>query len=235
MEIEKLEKLAGLVLMELSNYDQSNNLRYYKTMKARVQNLLSISNETLPDHHEFFKCMYTEIGKELSSFEIGDAVSVIQHLLNIIDIEKSSELKIKEDKIFEGVEDKLKQASISFRKGDYSSVFHTLNTALELVLKDKVEIPTTLTGINTSNVIELLVKEKVYCYQYLDEAKKRITLIDNKIKHTGYSPSQPECITALKAMQDLTSKLKNTEIKISEELRNKIFESLYDRKGKSKS
>jgi hypothetical protein len=35
MEIEKLEKLAGLVLMELSNYDQSNNLRYYKTMKMQ--------------------------------------------------------------------------------------------------------------------------------------------------------------------------------------------------------
>ena len=235
MELNKLEKLARLVLLELTNYTQSDYLRHKKTMIARIQNILSVSNKTLPDHHTFFKRTFTEIDEPYSHFAISDAVSVIQHLLNIIDIEKSSEIKIKEDKIFEGAEDKIKQASTSFRKGDYSSVFHTLNTALELVLKDKVEIPTTLTGINTSNVIELLVKEKADCYQYFDEAKKRITLIDNKIKHTGYSPSQPECITALKAMQDLTFKLKNKEIKISEELGTKIFESLYDRKEKSKN
>ena len=69
-------------------------------------------------------------------YSLQNAQEALEHILEIIEIEESSELKIK-DLIFESAEDKLKQAGVSFREGDYSSVFHILNTALELVLKYK--------------------------------------------------------------------------------------------------
>ncbi len=228
MDLEKLEKMANLVLKKLNSHSYAR-FQINPHLEVEFKNLMVLASNSLPDYRELFILSYKKVSNT------SEAKSVVRHILEILEIEKSSALKIKEDKIFEGVEDKLKQASTSFRQGNFSSVFHTLNTALELVLKDKVEIPTTLTGINTSNVIELLVKEKVHCYRYLDEAKKRVTLIDNKIKHVGYTPTEPECISALKAVHELMSKLKNKEIKISEELRNKIFTSLYDRKEKSKS
>lgn len=207
-------------------------LSHFKSLRAQVKNVFNIADNLLPEHKSYFLSIKNLIN-QYEYYTMPNAQEALEHILEIIDIEETSELKIKELKIFESAEDKLEQASLSFRDEKYSSVFNNLNTALELVLKDKIGIPVTLKGINTSNVIELLVKEKSYCYQYLDEAQKRVTLIDNKIKHTGYSPSPPECITALKAMQDLMSHLKNKEIKISDELRNKIFESLYDRKGKT--
>ena len=69
-------------------------------------------------------------------YSLQNAQEALEHILEIIEIKESSELKIK-DLIFESAEDKLKQAGVSFREGDYSSVFQILNTALELVLKNK--------------------------------------------------------------------------------------------------
>jgi len=113
-----------------------------------------------------------------------------------------------------------------FGKEDYSSVVHNLNTVLELVLKDKVGIPTTITKINTSTIIDILVKEKVEPHLYLVEAKKHVLRIDNKIKHQSYSPSKIDCINAIKVMEELISRLRGKELKLSEETRNKIYQAL---------
>ena len=214
----------------------SDNLKIHKyiSLRAQVKNIFNIADNLLPEHKSYFFSIKDSINKHLD-YSLSDAQEALEHILEIIEIEETSEIKIKNLKIFESAEDKLEQAGLSFRNENYPSVFNNLNTALELVLKDKIGIPVTLKGINTSNVIELLVKEKIVCHQYFDEAKKRVTLIANKSKHESYLPSQPECVSALRAIQDLMSKLKNKEIEISDELRNKIFESLYDRKGKSKS
>lgn len=156
--------------------------------------------------------------------QVQQARSVVEHLLEIVEIEKTSEKKTKEMKVFEGANEKLKQAALSFRKEDYTSTFHNLNTALELVLKDKVGIPTTFTKINTSNIIDVLAKYKVEPYLYLTEARKRVLMIDNKIKHQAYSPSKTDCINGLKAMEEAISKLRDKELKLTEEIRNKIYE-----------
>lgn len=244
MGFEKLKKITELILEKnkkqislIKNSSYPINYRYlssHKELRAQTINVLDIAENLLPDNKSYFVNIKNLINNN-HFYTLYSAKKALKHIFELIEIEEVSELKIKELKIFESAEDKLEQAGLSFRNENYPSVFNNLNTALELVLKDKIGIPVTLKGINTSNVIELLVKEKTLSYQYFDEAKKRVTLIDNKIKHTGYSPSPPQCISALKAMQDLMSKLKDKEIKISEELRNKIFESLYDRKGKNKS
>lgn len=246
MDFEKLKKMTEIVLEKVKQKYSKVDAKYkyhtytgaiyyqlssYVSLRAQVTNVFNIAGNLLKDHNSYFYSIKNLVSN-YNLFTLSNAQDALEHILEIIEIEENSEIKIKEMKIFESAEDKLNQAGISFREGEYPSVFNNLNTALELILKDKIEIPTTLKGINTSNVIELLVKEKVYCYQYLDEAKRRVVLIDNKTKHVGYTPSKPECISALKVMEELIFKLKNKEIKISEELRNKIFENLYDKKGK---
>ncbi len=105
-------------------------------------------------------------------------------------------------------------------------MINNLNTAIELMLKDKLGIPTTLSKINTSTIIDVLVSNKIGPYPYFSEAKRHVSTIDNKIKHQGYKPSKVDCINALKATEDLESKLKNVEIKLPIEVRNKIYEGI---------
>ena len=226
MSLEKLEKIAKLVLKELSPYEWFAEIQSYHNLEAEFKNLMVLASKILPDYKELFAVAHGAITEEYSALEVHEATSLIKHLLMIIEIEKASEEKIKEMKIFESAEEKLKQAALSFRKEDYPSVFHNLNTALELVLKDKVGIPTTITKINTSKIIDVLVKHKVEPYLYLAEAKKRIVMIDNKIKHQGYLPSKIDCIHGIKAMEEVISKLRTKEIELTKEIRNKIYEGL---------
>jgi hypothetical protein len=116
--------------------------------------------------------------------------------------------------------------NLSFRKEDYNSCFNNLNTALELVLKEKLRIPLTITKVNTAKIVDILVKHKIQPHLYLSEAKKHITDITNKIKHSGYIPSKSDCIFAMKAMEELFAQLKMTEMELSKEVRNKIHEGL---------
>ena len=140
--------------------------------------------------------------------------------------EEETIVSIKEMKIFDNADEKMKQAKICFQNEDYPSALHSLNTSLELVLKDKLGIPSTKPNINTSNIIDLLAKYKIEPYLYLTEARKYVLNIDNKIKHTGYSPSKIDCINGIKAMEELIGKLRNINLELSEEIRNKIFEGL---------
>jgi hypothetical protein len=152
----------------------------------------------LVEHQDYFKKMYDSIENVRKSVDTfypygylkSKAVYGLNHIKQIIEIERTSEQKIKEIKIFEGATEKLKQAGLCYNNNDYTSAFHNLNTALELALKDKLEIPVTITGIHTSNVIEILSKHRIESHLYLVEAKKHIVLIDNKIKHQGYSPTK---------------------------------------------
>ena len=222
MDLEKLDKIAKLVLKDLSPYTASADMKYRPALMAEIKNLMKVSSKILQEHQDFFYNVY----KSVHSFDVGDARTAINHFLKILEIEKAGEAKIKEMKIFESADEKMKQAALSFRKEDYTSTFHNLNTALELVLKDKIGIPTTITRINTSKIIEILVKHKVEPFLFLSEVKKRVALIDNKIKHQGYSPSKIDSINGVKAIEELISKLRDKEIKLTDEIKNKIYEGL---------
>lgn len=95
-----------------------------------------------------------------------------------------------------------------------------------MVLKEKLRIPLTITNVNTAKIVDILVKHKIEPYLYLSEAKRRITDITNKIKHSGYIPSKSDCIFAIKAMEELLAQLKATTMELSEEVKDKIHEGL---------
>jgi HEPN domain-containing protein len=242
MNLEKLEKMVKIVIRDLLAEDEkrepkksayggfyggrTKELWLIPQMEARVKNLMNLAIKTLPEHQHLFTVTHDKINAKYSQLEISDAVSVLRHLLEIIEIEKTSGEKIQAMKIFEGAEEKMKQVNLSFRKEDYNSCFNNLNTALELVLKEKLRIPLTITKVNTAKIVDILVKHKIQPHLYLSEAKKHITDITNKIKHSGYIPSKSDCIFAMKAMEELFAQLKMTEMELSKEVRNKIHEGL---------
>lgn len=223
MDLDKLEKMANLVSKQICKIDYLRSFQYHPDVEASFKNLMQVANKVLPEHRELFSVAYQGVSSEDKEIDLNDASSIINHLLEIIELERNTNIKLKEMKIFEGAEEKLEQAANSFRKEDYCATFHNLNTVLELVLKDKLNIPTTLKGINTSNIMDILTKYKVEPYLYLEEARKNVLVIDNKIKHQGYVPSKIESINGIKATEELLSKIKNVRLNITEEMRNKIF------------
>ena len=221
MDLDKLEKLIKIVGKDLRE-GGINDLKYYADLLAKVNNIIVVSLITFPEYTELFRSFY----KDIPNTNKYAALSMLDHILEIIKLEKTSLTKIKERKIFESAEDKLSQSNISLRNNDYPSVFHNLNTALELAIKDKLEIPTTITKINTTNILEIMVKYEIGPSAYLNEVKNRVVFIDNKVKHQGYIPSKIECINAIKSVEDLFQRLKSIEIKLSDEIKNKIYEGL---------
>jgi HEPN domain-containing protein len=225
MDLEKLNKMAKLFLKKLSSHSVDDEIYYYRDIKAEFTDLMNVACTVLPEHNGLFVQASTS-AQDYGGITVSEACNVVRYLLEIIEIEMTSEKKVETFKIFEGAEEKLKQASLSFRKDDYTSAFHNLNTGLELVLKDKIGIPSTITSINISNVMDVLTKNKVEPYLYLEEVRKHVLVINNKIKHQGYCPSKIDCINGIKAMEELIAKLRNTDIKLTEEIRNKIYEGL---------
>jgi hypothetical protein len=217
MDLEKLEKLAKLVLKDLP---ESAQFQYNPHFAAMFRNLMTVAVETLPEYTALFNIA------QHSVHDCYEARSVIYHLLEILKIEEESSSLIKQMKIFQSAEEKMKQVGLSFQKEDYVSIFNDLNTAFELIIKDKVGIPTTITKINTSSIIEVLVKYKVEPHLYLNEVRKRVIDIDNKVKHQGYLPTKIDAMNGIKAMEDLISKLRNKDLVLSDEIRNKICEGL---------
>jgi len=230
MDLESLENMIKLTLEDLKKVIKKEPyyrfLRSYVPLREMVANVINLSHKALPEHSAFFTSVYRSVTNPDSDFNTYAARDSLLHILDIIDIEKSSLAKIQEMKIFESAEEKMKQVNLSFQEKNYTSCFSNLNTALELVLKDKLRIPLTITKVNIAKIVDILVKHKIEPYLYLSEARKHITDIANKMKHTGYSPSKSDCIMAIKAMEDLITQLKSTEMKLSEEIKKKIHEEL---------
>jgi len=74
--------------------------------------------------------------------------------------------------IFDSVDDKIAQAILALKKEDYPEVLSRLITALEMMLKDKLKIPTTITKINISKIIDIMIAKKIGPYLHLAETKK---------------------------------------------------------------
>jgi HEPN domain-containing protein len=189
--------------------------------RNKFYNVLNIGRNILGHHTQYFQGIY-EDSTTYSSYEMRHAKSDLEHILNIITIEKTLPKK-QNNKLFESSLDKYKQAVLFFEEKDYVSMFNMLNSSLELLLKEKLPIPKT-TKIRTSNIIEKLVKHKIEPYMYLNVAKDKIIDIDNKVKHQGYKPKY--AIEALSIMEELLEYCNKNDIILPENVREEIYEML---------
>ncbi|WXG46138.1 MAG: hypothetical protein WED05_05655 [Candidatus Atabeyarchaeum deiterrae] len=125
---------------------------------------------------------------------------------------------------FADPEQKRVEAGLSFDRKDYCSTVNNLNTALELGLKELLEIPVTTSNINTANIIEIWVSNHYPCSLFLSEVRKHVLDLDNKVKHEGYIPSRKDCIDGMKSLEDLLKKLR--ELKLTDDMKSKLHVGL---------
>ncbi len=187
-----------------------------ETISDKYKNLINVCEEYLSEHSTFLRASYHTEKKD----EILSALNYIALLIDLL--EKEMEKKSKnERKFLDSAQDKLNQAGASFNNQDFSGVSNKLNTAVELALKDTLDIPSTITGINTSKIIDILISEGIGPVEYLKEVRNHV-LMDNLVKHQGMSPIEARAVTAITAVRNLFERLKEPII-LKEEIKNKIW------------
>lgn len=219
MKKSELEYITKSLRKELKSHLSYVQLKSHSTLFSKFINLISIATKELPEHKVFFNSEWAE----RYSINVSDAAEFCDYILELLELKTRSEKRIHERKIFQEADDKLKEAGVSFSKGDSTSVINNLNTCIELALKDKLDIPITITKINTDKIIDICMAHKVGPVEYLKEIKKHVLEIDNKIKHQGYSPSRKDCVDAIKATEGFLKKAKKYSFKVKGEIKEKIY------------
>ena len=209
----------------LSHYGKKSHLSAIS--RGEFIDIINQCAKLFPEYSNFFK-KAIEKSTYISGYStyymtLSDVTDIFDRIKNFIKLEETINKQLNVQSVFDTAFDRVKMASDSLHKDDIQSVFNHLNSAIELMLKDKLNIPSTYKNIKTSNIIEILISNKKGPYRYLDEVKNRVTFIDNEVKHHGYSPSKPEAIRALKITEELLKKIKDIEFNLSVEIENKIF------------
>lgn len=212
-----LEEDIASAILSLEQLEDYLYLNSYPVILALFCDIMNRASIYLPDYRTFF-----QVNVKVRQ-NAGAAIGCLKRTLKMIEREKKFETNIKEKKLFLSAEDKLESAGKSFEDGDYPSTFNNLNTALELVLKDTLHIPLTITKINTSDIINVLVKERLGPIQHIKEVQKHVLIIDNKIKHQGYNPIKIDSINAIKAMEDFLGELNKKKMEIPNDVREKLL------------
>ncbi len=226
MNLSTLRELIVSLKRDLADkvhYGTSVSRDYDPILYSRLENIVAVSMRLLPDHGVFLSESWKNWNHRYTA---KDADDLLNSILEFIGFEEKLSALVEDQKFFQSGEEKMKEAATFFKDGDYPSCMGSLNTALELLIKDKLGIPATIPRINTANIIEICVKYDVGPTKYLSEARKHVSSIDNKVKHEGYKATKIDCIDGIKAMEELASKLRRARLSLSEEVRNKIFGAL---------
>lgn len=222
MEGDKLIKLFLRFQGELIGTTSSF---YISDEKADVFIDLCVNARTILKDHE------TYLSNTLTKYRYNpqqprsETLGRISYLLELLRMQEGSS-NIGQRMILQGAKDKLKEAGTSFKNEDYTSVINSLNTAIELALKDELDIPTTISKINTRKVVEICLSENIGPVDYMKELIKHVLEIDNKIKHRGYNPSRVDCINAIAAVENFLVKIDKFPFKVTDAIKTKIFSGL---------
>jgi len=217
MKLSQVMVLVGSLRKSLEDEDR-RLINPSENSKVEFQNILNLCYPFLDEHSVFLNN-----ARSLYRFsEIRRALDYIELLLKL----KSEEKIIEEEGIFlNSAKDQLRQAGVAFQNQDFPGVSNKLNTCVELALKDVLEIPTTIKGIKTSNIIDIMISEKMGPTKYLEEVKKYV-LLDNLVKHQGLNPIEVRAGMAITAVENLLKKLPKEPFFISEEIKEKIWKGI---------
>ena len=230
MSLEKLRMLLVDARNDIVNYlsykgyPRSDYLRYKPVIESKFVTLLDLTRKLVPDTAMFLEMLMLKVKHNSLTFQ--DSLDALNHIFTLVEYESKIIMQLNKGNIFAGVNEKIEEATLYFKKEDYKGTINNLNTALELLLKEKFNIPSTLKGINTAKIIAIAIRYKKGHIKHMEEAKKNVSEIDNKSKHLGYVPTKVDCINALKIMEELNKNLKEVKIELTEEILDKIYSNV---------
>ncbi len=216
MNISELKYLLGKLIHEMKEYrKRDNTIGYNLTLQHKYHDFLTQCGQPLFNNSNYLKNSYN-----LENIEsILDALNYIGTLLDL----KENRIKIElEGTFLNHARQMLDQAGIAFKNNDFPGVSNKLNTCVELMLKEVLDIPTTIKGINVSKIIDIMISGEIGPTKYLEEVKKHV-LLDNLVKHQGMTIVEVRAGTAISSVENLLKKLPKEPLKLDNEILNKIW------------
>jgi hypothetical protein len=218
MNISELNYLLEKLINEMKEYDRTNStgtIEYNLSLQHKYHDFLVQCGQPLFENSDYLRKSYS-----LNNIDnILDALEYIGTLLNLKEKRRKIEL---EGTFLNHARQMLDQAGIAFKNNDFPGVSNKLNTCVELMLKEVLDIPTTIKGINVSKIIEIMISENIGPVKYLEEVKKHV-LLDNLVKHQGMTIVEARAGTAISSVENLLKRLPKEPFKLNEDSLNKIW------------
>lgn len=221
MDIPELKVLINHLreeIIEVNTYSTGEIMN--EAVLNKYRNLIVLCGGHLEEHETFLNHSYGIRNKK----DIFSSLSYLELLFDLVEKQNSKSKKNGSSFLYEARE-KWEQACVAFNRGDYPGVSNNLNTCIELALKDVLDIPTTIKGIKTSNLIDIMIADSVGPVAYLKEVKTHV-LMDNLVKHQGLSPVEYRSGMAIKATDNLLKKLPSNPIALSQATSEKIWKGI---------
>lgn len=182
---------------------------------SRYKDLLTLCGQPLFENSTFIDGSYHND----RNITMLDALQYVELLLNMA---KEEEMIEKGATFMNPSKQMLEQAGVAFKNDDFPGVSNKLNTCVELALKDVLDIPTTIKGINVSKIIDIMISEKIGPTKYIEEVKKHV-LLDNLVKHQGLGIVEARAGNAIASVENLLNKLPSKPYELSETAQSKIW------------
>ena len=193
--------------------------------QAKAIDILNMAKLKLNDHEHFFKKFIENVDRNIGSATISEVIDACTYIKELLDHRRKAERRQKDIKLFASAQDKLGEASISFRNNDFPGVLNNLNTCIELALKEKLNIPTVLKNIGSGKILNILANNNIGPVSYIKQVREYVFLY-NSTKHQGYSPTKSECVTAIKSTEDLLKQLEKLELQVPHRVLKEIHKEL---------
>ncbi len=227
-DIERLKKLIKIfenrLKTEKTVYSLDGN--YYKNPSVYFlfKDILEMARKCMPDDETFFINSLNHLDRYSETYLLEKFLkTTLSYTKDLIKLYEETETLKSEGKLFLSAREKYKMAEKSFGIDDKPAVFSNLTTALELAIKEKLEIPATIPNIHIRAILKFFVKKKILP-RYSKQILKKIPDLRNPSIHQGFNPSRKDCIDAIKSVDEFLSKLETKKIhkKIIEEAINLI-------------
>ncbi len=191
-------------------------------LRIQYKNLFSLIRNFLGEHREFISKASNSTSRREHMIS---SLNYLELILSMRIDELNAETSKKPKKLLSSAWEKLEKAGTAFDNNDSEGASNKLNTCIELALKDILDIPTTIKGINTSNIIDIMISEKVGPVEYLKEVRTHV-ILDNFVKHQGVAPVDARIMNAISATENLLKKLPEESFDLSPEVRDKLWSGI---------
>jgi len=207
-------------------FREKNLLRNNRVM-SQLKISVALLNSNLKPYHSIIGDEYRSMMAH-SLVDGSDIEKFLEHGLDLIEITLTGEQDIQEGNVFLGIEEKLERANKSARGGNQEGLFSNLHTIVELLLKDKLGIALDMDGARLGKVLKICIENEVFIGKnsILKQLNTNVCDIDNKMKHSGYSPTAKQMNDALLVTTQAVRVLKKDIPKIDGEISEEISKIL---------
>lgn len=211
----ELNKLKKMIKSLEKNYNMITAVRTRSIFDSEFRDVMEFASQIIDEHENFFSRAISESKDYTFTYE--EAGEFIGRLDEFIRLEERIEKEAEKGRLFLGAEDQLKAATnnleIGFKSKKFGPVFTSLGTSIDLALKDKLELPVSL-SIREASVKKMLgiIGGHTVLGKFCNEIYKNVYDVRSKVEHHGFNPTQGQAIESLKLTEDFIRKLKKVSI-----------------------